>query len=144
MNLGDLVLQNFFGIVASVIASVLGFLAVRILRGVRASTERTEVHAAETATKLSQLDKVSLTAHSAELESWQHDMATRIEALAESKSDSLAWQATFDRTLTATIRRVAALEQFALDLDAFAHGNAGVPTFTAATTTQTPIQEEPS
>lgn len=145
MSFGDLILQNFFGIVASVIGAVFSYLALRFLRGIRASTQRTEVHAAETAEKLSQLDTVSVSASNAELERWQRDMALRIEAVAEGKSDTLAWQATFDRTLAATILRVAALEQFALDLDAFAHGRAAVPSFTAAipTITQsTELQEE--
>jgi hypothetical protein len=133
MTLGDLVLQNFFGIVASVIASVLGYVALRFLRGIRASTNRTEEHAKETAEKVSQLDldKVSLTAHNRQLEQWQQDMALRIEAAADYTSDSLAWQATFDRTLALTIRRVAALEEFALSLDTYAHGGTTLPTYTA-------------
>ena len=140
MNLGDLVLQNFFGIVATVIAGlILGFA-----RSIRASARRTEAHTADTAKKLSQLDTVSVSSSNAELERWQQDMALRIEAAANYTSDGLAWQATFDRTLATTIRRVAELEKFALDLDAFAHGRANVPTFTAATpTTQaTELQEE--
>lgn len=144
MNLGDLVLQNFFGIVASVIGAVFSWLALRFLRGIRASTVETEKHARETSEKISQLDRVSLTTHDAVLEQWQRDMALRIAAVADGHSDGLAWQATFDRTLATTIRRVAELEKFALDLDAFAHGRANVPTFTAATpTTQaTELQEE--
>lgn len=145
MDLGTLVLQNLFNICSSVVAAVVGYLVLRVLRGVRASTERTEKHTEETAQKLGALDTVSLTGSSRELEKWQAEMALRVEAIADGKSDTLAWQATFDRTLAATIRRVAALEQFALDLDGFAHGGP-VPTFTAAiptTNTTTTITEEP-
>ena len=132
MNIGDLILQNFFGLVATVI----GGLILAAARSIRISARKTEAHARNTDEKVSKLDldKVSLTTHNRALEEWQRDMALRVEALAESKSDTLAWQAQFDR-------RLRAVEQFAEALDAFAHGRGDVPTYT------TPIpalQEEPA
>src|SRR5690242_3776480 len=115
MDLGSLILQNFFGIVASVIGAVVSYLVVRILR----ASQRTEEHARATEAKISALDRVSLTTHDAELEQWQQNMALRIEAVADAKSDSLAWQAQFDR-------RLAAVEKFAQELDDFAHGHRDV------------------
>jgi len=143
--MGDWIAQNLSAIFQGAILTVFGFFMQRVLRRIFASNRRTEEHVAETAKKLSDLDKVSVSGWQSGLEEWQKDMALRIAAAADNTSDSLAWQATFDRTLAATIRRVAAVEQFCLDLDAFAHGHAPVPTFTAAipTTTQvTELQEE--
>jgi len=138
-HLADLVVSNLFGIVASVIASVLGYVAVRILRGIRASTNRTEEHAKETADKLSALDKFSLTSYSSDLEQ-------RVEAIADQRSDSLAWQANSDRRMAAMERRLEAIEQFARDLDGFAHGGPTpeyVTPATAATELVTTIEGEP-
>ena len=137
--------QNLSALMQGAILTIFGIFAQRALRRIFASNRRTEEHVKETAEKVSNLDKVSLTSSNRALEEWQQDMALRVEAIADGKSDTLAWQATFDRTLAATIRRVAALEQFALDLDGFAHGGP-VPTFTAAiptTNTTTTITEEP-
>jgi hypothetical protein len=131
MDLGSLILQNLFSVCSSVVAAVVGYLLLRVMRGVRASTERTELHAEKTEQRLSQLDKVSVTANNAALEEWQRDVALRVEAVAESKSDTLAWQANVDR-------RLAAVEKFARDLDAFAHGHADTPTYTPPATTPTP------
>ena len=99
-HLADLVVSNLFGIVASVIASVLGYVVVRILRGIRASTDRTEEHAKDTADKLSgALDRISTATYKSDLEQ-------RVEAIADQRSDSLAWQANSDRHMRETDRRV--------------------------------------
>lgn len=135
MNLHDLILQNLFGILSSVVAAVLGYLAIRILRKIRDSTERTEVHAETTADAVTQLDRISTG-------TWQRELETRIAAVAEDKSDALAWRVNLDRHINALDREVRELSRFAQSLSDYAHGATDVPTFTTTVAIPT-INPEP-
>lgn len=134
MDVADWLVQNFSAVLQGVITTVLGYVAIRILGGIKASTNRTEEHAKETAAKVSALDSLSTGSYQNDLDEWKQEILRRVEGLAESKSDTLAWQAQYDR-------RLRALEQFAEQLSAFAHGDADVPTFTTTTSSYV-LQEE--
>lgn len=106
--MSSLLLQTLVSVIGSVVAAVVGWLVIRALRRIDETSKRTE-------TQVSQLDIVSTS-------SWRTSVEQRIEGLADQRSGQLAWQARVDQ-------RVAAVEQFARDLSAFAHGAPEVPTF---------------
>lgn len=105
-----LLLQTLFSIAGTVVATVIGFFALRALRRIDDTGKRTEK-------QVSQLDIVSTS-------SWRTSVEQRIEGLADQRSGQLAWQLAFDA-------RLAAVERFARDLSKFAHGDPEVPTYIA-------------
>ncbi len=124
---------TLFSVFGGLVTSVVGYLLTRRLRDIFASTERTEQHAKATDEKVGQLDVISTS-------SWRTGIETRLDALAERRSGQLSWQAGLDgrfddlsNDFEAIAREWPAFRRFVLELDAYAHGKAPMPTLTPET-----------
>lgn len=109
MNLwGQDLAQILINVIEGGLVAVVGILLRRVLL-------RVETNTADTAQKVSQLDLISTG-------SWQTELESRVEALADDKSAELAQRLTVDR-------RLQRIEKFVMDLDAYAHGRGPIPEY---------------